>query len=186
MQTLQKSRSLPLSLSSFSSSFLVLCTVNFGCLSLLDAQTPLLSWEIVEFCLRLCFPDSTLRQLYGTFHFFSISQRSHCWVLLFHLFCLDICCFGWESKSGPFCSIFPENKIGFYLLHLTPVPFYLYWSYHLKLFPFILTNFLSLFCIQIWIQWILSVLVYNKMFFFYYFWMLIFLDIIFPLIVAFV
>ena len=114
--------------------------MNFGCLSLLDSQAPLLSWEIFEFCLRLCFPDSTLRQLYGTFHFFPISQRSHCWVLLFHLFCLDIGCLGWESKSGPFCSILPENKIGFYLLHLTPVPFYLHWSYHLKLFPFILSS----------------------------------------------
>ena len=116
MQTLQKSRPLPLPLSSFSSSFLVLCTVNFGCLSLLGSQTPLLSWEIVEFCLRLCFPDSTLRQLYGTSYFFPIARRLHCWVLLFHLFCLNICYFGWESKSGPFCSIMAENKIGFYLL----------------------------------------------------------------------
>ena len=45
-----------------------------------------------------------------------ISRRLHCWVLLFHLFCLDICCFGWEGKSRPFCSILAENKTGFYLL----------------------------------------------------------------------
>ena len=52
---------------------------------------------------------------------------------------------GGKVNLVPFAPSWLKIKLAFIYSHLTPVPFYLYWSYRLKLFSFILSYFFSIF-----------------------------------------
>lgn len=165
MQTLQKSRPLPLALLLLLL-LLVLCTVNFGCLSLLGSQTPLLSWEIVEslplgYVFQTVLWDSYVAHLISFPHAGDyIEAGCYCFIYFVWIFVV----LDGKVNLVPFAPSWLKIKLAFIYSHLTPVPFYLYWSYHLKVFSFILSYFLNIFVYKFEYNEFCQFLVYNKMF----------------------